>query len=91
MWTGLRGKWGYKAGASGSPVVAKGVQILRIWARSAAGGTVAINGGDAIPIIAGAAPLLIDTKHLNMVAGSTTPVVFTGTDSFYLEFLDPTS
>lgn len=86
----LFGAYGYAAGANGSPTLPKGAQITKIIAHASAGGaTVAINGGDAIPVINGAEWLNISLGHLLLTAKTTTPVVFTGTDSFYIEWINP--
>lgn len=91
MLASLVGVWGYEAGASGTPTIPKGAQILKIIAHASAGGaTVAINGGDAIPIINGAPPTVLDFHHLLVVSpNAENPVVFTGTDQFFVEYVKP--
>ena len=87
----LRGKWGYKAGSSGTPAIPAGAQILSIIAHASSGGaTVAINGGDAIPIINAAPPTVIQFLHLLVVSpNGGGGVVFTSTDSYFVEYVDP--
>ena len=92
MWRDLAGcGWGYAAGTSGTATLPKSATVLRIIAHASAGSaTVAINGGTAIPVINGAAPLDIQFNH--DLVGPTTPgsspsVVFTNTDSYMVEYI----
>ena len=64
----------------------------QIVVHSTAAGTVTIFGGASIPIIAAAAPTHIAFRHTLVQAGNNVPtpgsqdVVFTGTDSYFVEF-----
>jgi hypothetical protein len=85
----IYGTWAYKAGASGTPPIPGGARVLTIVAHaSGSGASVTINGGDAIPIVAGAAPTKITFKHQLLIAQAN-GLVFTGTDQYYVEFLKP--
>lgn len=78
----LTGTWAYYAGVSGTVNVTAGQRVVGIAAFSTAGGTVAINGGSAIPIAAGTGWQLSPTGQL--VAPT---IVFTGTSSYTVETL----
>lgn len=84
------GKWAYAAGASGTVTLPKGAKLLSVYAvDTGGGGTVVIFGGDAIPLTA-AVPLNIAFRHQMAAAPSGTPtIVFTGTDSYYVEYAGP--
>ena len=80
--------WAYKAGASGTVTVPAGARILQIVAHSTGAASVAIFGGDAIPIITGAGPTRIVFDHELVVSKTgATDVVFTGTDSYFIEYV----
>ena len=87
MWRELVGTWGYEAGTSGDVTLPNGAIITQIYARSTAGGSVTIFGGDAIPIVA-ATDLKLQFNHALCVArtGALT-VSFTTTTSFYIEYV----
>lgn len=91
MWSELRGRWGYRAGTSGTPAVPKGSQIIRIVVHASAdGASFAINGGDAVPVVNGSEALDLLFPHLLIVSPHTQdPVVFTGTDKYMVEFVTP--
>jgi hypothetical protein len=84
----MQGKYTYAAGASGTVTLATGATLKQIVAHSTAGGTITIFGGASIPIIAGTA-IALRFIHDNAVAGETSTasaaIVFTGTDSYYVE------
>lgn len=82
MWAELRGKWGYVAGAAGTPVLPAGAQVIRIIAHGTAG-TLTINAGDSIPVVGSFA---VDLKHLLLVKPA---LIFTSTDSYYVEYVTP--
>lgn len=75
---------GYVAGAAGNADVPTGKRIRHVWAVGAAAATVAIQGGAAIPVPAGAMFGPIDLDGL--VAGVGTDVVFTNTTAFYVGY-----
>ncbi len=77
------GTWDYRAGASGSPRSFAGRVIgIAAHAPTSAGGSVTINGGDAIPVPAGAG---IELAPRGNVVSPT--IVFTGTDSYMVELV----
>lgn len=77
------GVWDYYGGSSGTVIVGAGERVLGIAAiATAAGATVAINGGDAIPV-----PTDIGVE-LAPRANLTAPtIVFSGTASYLVEVL----
>ena len=82
----LFGYWKQYAAASGTVTLAKGAQLIQLRAHSSAGGTVVIFGGPAIPIITGESAFILRFDHGLAVAPSATPtIVFTGTDSYFVE------
>lgn len=94
--------WAYEAGAAGTVTVPAGCVVTHIRAQSqSAAGTVAIFGGDAIPVVGAAAP---DTQDFAIefpmsedpnrngeilgpqsVAGAT-DIVFTSTVSYFVGY-----
>lgn len=89
-WNELIGVAGYFAGASGTVTLPATAALVRVWCRSTAGGTLAIFGGQSIPIVANAAPFELDLKHLLFAAsgaGSAAQLVFTGTDSYFVHYV----
>jgi len=88
MWRELVGTHFYDAGSSGSVVLPAGASILQIIAvDTSGGGSVTIFGGAAIPLTP-AVPLNLRFNHTLLVArtGALT-VVFTGTDSYFIEYV----
>jgi hypothetical protein len=92
----LIGKWGYKAGTSGTPTIPAGAQILRVVAHASAGGAsfkmrdASGSYGNDVPVVNGAPPTNMAFRHLNFVSPSTTdPIVFTGTDQYLVEYIEP--
>lgn len=81
--SGEYGRWHYLAGASGTVQVPDGGRVVGIAAYSAAGGSLVIDGGNAIPIPAGAAYEI--APKANLVAAE---LIFTGTDSYFCEYVD---
>lgn len=81
------GTWAYASGANGSISLPKGARILQLVARSAAGGSVSIFGGSAIPLIAGAPPLVLRFDHDLATNPLSQALVFTTTDSYFVEYL----
>lgn len=77
------GSFAYFAGTAGTVTVPKGGKVIKIITGSTAGGSLTINGGASIPVLA-AQPLKIDDLDDTLVH----PVlVFTGTNSYYVEYL----
>lgn len=76
------GTWGYKAGTSGTPGL-PGKRVISISATGGtSGGTIVINGGDAIPLAAGQ-PFSVPLRGV-----LTAPTIaFTGTASYFVETL----
>ena len=80
------------AGVSGSVPLPSGASIVMIVTHSTAGGTLQILGGVTVPVIAGANQLVIQNYHpLHQCnAGSAAKtLVFTGTDSYYVQYATP--
>lgn len=89
MWNELRGKWTYKAGASGTVTLPKGAAILQIVTEGAGAATCTIFGGDAIPCTS-AAPKRLAFNHLTALSKpGAQDVVFTGTVSYFIEYTEP--
>lgn len=76
------GKWGYKAGVSGTPTLPSGVRVIGIAAHATTAGSFAINSGDSIPVPANSAISIAPNGTL--VSPSIT---FSGTDSYFVEYL----
>lgn len=75
------GIWSYRAGTSGTVVVAAGGRVLQLSAIATGAGSITINGGDSIPIPAGAAVTLVPEGNI----GGSPTIVFTGTAAFFVE------
>ena len=76
------GEWDYRAGIDGSPTLPDDAQLLGITAHATTAGSMSINGGDSIPIPANATVYFTPARLL------VSPVlVFTGTDSWIVEFV----
>lgn len=84
----MQGKFIYYAGAAGTVTLPAGATVKQIIAHSSAGGTVTIFGGTAVPVIAGTG-VAFRFNHDNAVAAETSSggatIVFSGTDSYYVE------
>lgn len=81
------GVWDYVAGISGTEIIPAGGRVLGIAVSvTAAGATVTINGGDAIPIpwITGTVQGVEIAPRANLV-GPT--IVFSGTAAYLCEFI----
>lgn len=82
------GKFIYYAGASGTVTLPTGATVKQIVAHSTAGGTIVIFGGPSFPVIAGTG-VALRMMHDQCVAQQTSSggltIVFTGTDSYYVE------
>lgn len=75
------GTWGYHAGVSGTVVCASGERLLGVACHATgSGATVAINGGDSVPVPPGASLAIAPLG--NLVAAT---IVMSGTDSFFIE------
>jgi hypothetical protein len=76
------GTWGYAAGVSGTPTIGAGKRVIGISAHCTIAGSMTINGGNSIPIPANV------SMNFNPLGNLTNPtIVFTGTDSFIVEFV----
>lgn len=89
----IAGKYAYFSGASGTIAVPTGATVKQIVVHSTAGGTIVIFGGASIPVIAGTA-IALRMNHDACVSKQTPPsgggdIVFTGTDSYYVETIGP--
>lgn len=88
----IAGKFAYFAGASGTVTLPAGATVKQIVAHSTAGGTITIFGGASFPVIAGTG-VALRFVHDHCVAKETSAnsadIVFTGTDSYYVETLGP--
>lgn len=84
----IYGKFAYFAGASGTVTIPNGATVKQIVVHSSVGGTVTIFGGQSIPVIAGSG-FALRMVHDQCVGGQTAggggTIVFTGTDSYYVE------
>lgn len=74
------GTWGYYAGTSGTVNVAAGQRVLSIAAHGSVAASLAINGGQSIPIPA-LSQITIEPRG-NLTAPT---IVFSSTDSFLVE------
>lgn len=92
MYNELVGKIAYKAGASGTVTLPINARIINIIAHASTSGTVSIFGGDNIPVI-GVSGINILFNHQLFVSGNNSSVagsqnvVFTGTDSYFVEYV----
>lgn len=74
------GAWAYSAGTNGTVVVAANKRVVGVGAFSTAGGSMTINGGDSIPIVANTA------FNFNPMGNLVAPtIIFTGTNSYMVE------
>lgn len=84
----MQGKFAYFAGASGTVTLPNGATVKRISAHASGAATITIFGGASIPLVSGMT-LSLGFVHDNCVAGQTSgggvTIVFTGTDSYYVE------
>lgn len=90
MWHNLNGTLAQAAGTSGTVTLRAGSIVLLVIAHASAGGaSVSILGGPSIPIINGAAPIVIQNYHtlLKVDASNAGTIVFTGTDLYYVQSL----
>lgn len=76
------GVWSYVAGTSGTVVVPDHKRVVGIATASTVGGSVVINGGDAIPVPA-AGFLNIEPKG-NLISPT---IIFTATTSYMVEMV----
>jgi hypothetical protein len=90
----LVGTWGYLAGTTGTVVVPQGARVIQIVAHaSSAGAALLIFNGDSIPVIDGAAPLVLPFLHGLLQSGNDTTtagsqdIVFSNTDSYFVEYV----
>lgn len=84
----LAGKWVYKAGTVGTVTVPIGAAILQLRAHASGAATVSIFGGDAVPIISGESAFILRFSHLLATSSNASQaIVFTGTDSYLVEYV----
>lgn len=88
MWNELVGKFIQKAGVAATETLPVGSKVVRIYCgKATAGATCTIFGGTPIPILANV-PLDLQFNHTLCVSKSgATDIVFTGTESYYLEYV----
>lgn len=89
----IQGKFRYFAGASGTVTIPAGATVKQIVAHSTAGGSITIFAGASFPVIAGTG-VALRMVHDNCVSAETETtgsqaIVFTGTDSYYVETIGP--
>lgn len=82
------GKYSYAAGASGTVNLSAGATVKQIIVHATSAGSMTIFGGASIPIPAGMTSYF-RFDHECLVAGEnaagSVAIVFTGTDSYYVE------
>jgi len=87
----LIGTPGYMAGTSGTVTLPNDAMILQIITHSsAAGGSFAIFGGAAIPVVNGAPSLILSFNHRlysSSGTGAGAQVVFFNTDQYFLHYV----
>lgn len=79
------GTYGYAAGTNATVVVPANANVSRIWALGAAAGnaaTVAVNGGNAVPIMQATTVEMLPNHSL-----VSPTIVFTGTQSYIVEWV----
>lgn len=93
--SGVVGTWRYAAGTAATVTLPTGATVKTIACHSSGAASVAIFGGTAIPVISGAPPLVLKFDHDQCCAGQNQggglTIVFTGTDSYYVETIGPGS
>lgn len=77
------GQWGYSSGTAGTLSLSGGKRVLAVSAIAVSGGTATIDGGDTITIPAGGT-FVIEPR----VQVVDPEIVFTGTDSYIVEWLE---
>jgi hypothetical protein len=90
MWHNLVGTLASFAGSSGTVTLRAGSIVLQVVAHASVGSaTLVILGGPAIPIISGAAALVLQNYHTLQKADASNSgtIVFTNTDSYYVQCL----
>jgi hypothetical protein len=90
MWHNLIGTLATFAGTAGTVTLRAGSIVILVVAHSSVtGGTLVILGGPTIPIINGAASLVLQNYHTlqKVDASNTGTIVFTNTDSYYVQCL----
>jgi hypothetical protein len=88
------GTWRYAAGTSGTVTLPEGATVKQIIVHASGAATMTIFGGASIPIIAGVAIAFRFAHDLcvaGQVPGAALTIVFTGTDSFFIETIGPGS
>ena len=77
------GSWAYRAGVSGTPTPPAYGRPVSVACHATTAGSLTIGGGDSIPVPAGST-FGIDLDPDNTGAPA---IVFTGTDSYIVEYL----
>lgn len=96
MWAGLSGQVKRRAGVSGTETFASGAFILQIKASAASSGTIQMPSGDGSTTITvtvpSGAPFSLQENHTNFVlqgAGTQLQLVFTSTNAYFIEYIEP--
>ena len=88
-WQDLVGVPGYAAGTAGTATIPSGAFLHLIIVHATSAGSFTIFGGASVPVIAGAAPLLIPFEHTLWQSNSSNSgqIVFTGTDHYFVHWV----
>jgi hypothetical protein len=83
------GTWGYASGASGTVTLTGSKRVLQITAIALeAAGSITIDGGDSTPLPYGATDKVSSSICIEPRGNLIDPViVFTGTDSYFIEYV----
>jgi len=92
MWNDLVGSPAYATGAAGTATIPKGALVIGIVAHATSAGSMTLFGGASVPIPAGETLSLRFNHTLwqsrnNAVAAGSQDIVFTSTDSYYVEYV----
>ncbi|HEX4335764.1 MAG TPA: hypothetical protein VH062_07605 [Polyangiaceae bacterium] len=88
----IQGTWRYAAGTAGTVNLPTGATVRQIVCHATTAGTVTILGGASVPVPAGATLELRfphDSLAAGQVPGGSAAIVFTGTDSYFVESVGP--
>lgn len=86
MWRELTGTRHYKAGSSGTVTIPSDAIVTKISARSTAGGSVVIFGGDSIPVVATTEWNYQAYHDAMRPSAGAADIVFTTTSSYFVEY-----
>lgn len=92
MWHELTGRTVRLAGVSGTPTIPKGAAIINLQALpGGTAGSVTLPDGQGgtttVTLPANSNGFNFDPKHTNCVTTSANQIVFTGTTSYFVEFM----